>query len=248
MDAQLKALNELYYSIYKNRAEGFAHSPVELEKRFMHFVAKGDEAAALETLAQINTGAEKAILADDPLRSAKNSMICCCTLLARAAIQAGVSSEAAFSLSDAVINTIERFLAPEAVFEYERSMVVNFIALVKMERKWPFTKPVRRALEYMDTHLREKMDITSIAEVAQVHPVYLCRIFKEETGKTLMSCAMERKVRESVYFVRHTNFSMADIAALYGFCSQSHYIATFKRFIKITPGACRKRTNDEMFE
>jgi transcriptional regulator GlxA family with amidase domain len=93
----------------------------------------------------------------------------------------------------------------------------------------------------MDTHLREKMDIASIAGAAQVHPSYLSRIFKVETGKTLISCALERKVRESVYFVRHTNFSMADIAALYGFCSQSHYIATFGRFIGISPGACRRR-------
>ena len=91
---------QYYENIYYDRDGMFRHTPFSLEQRLAQHVAEGNEEAALETLGRINGQGAKAVLARDPLRSAKNSLICSCTILTRAAIQAGVSDEEAFALSD----------------------------------------------------------------------------------------------------------------------------------------------------
>jgi hypothetical protein len=76
-------------------------------------------------------------------------MICSCPLLARAAIQAGVSSDASFAFSDIIINRIEGFADPVSTLAYEREILIQFLALVKMNQKRAYSRTVRRALQYM---------------------------------------------------------------------------------------------------
>jgi YesN/AraC family two-component response regulator len=233
---------QYYDNIYTDRELMFKHSPYALEEKLTKAVAKGDEALALEALQEINARGEKSVLAKNPLRSVKNSMIGSIAFLARAAIQAGVSANDAFALSDALTQRVEELDSRQIVLAFEEDILLQFIALVRQRLEAFYSPPIVRTMHYIENHLDAKVQLPDAAVYAGVHPVYLSARFKKETGLAFTEYVAVRKVQESSYFVRHTGYSVSQIASLYGFSSQSYYITIFKKVMGETPMEYRRKT------
>lgn len=230
-----------YDSIYENRESMFQHSPYALEVELTKAVAKGDSRKALKALRKITAQGEKAVLAKDPLRSAKNSMIGSIAFLARAAIQAGVSADHAFSLSDALTQQIEDMRSKNAVLAFEENILLQYVELVRQRLAQSYSVPVMRVIHYIENRLDQKVLLEEAAAYAGVHAAYLSARFKKETGLSFSYYISMRKIQESSYFVRHTDYSVSQIAYLYGFSSQSYYITLFKKVMEMTPMEYRRR-------
>jgi YesN/AraC family two-component response regulator len=234
---------EYYENIYADRNQMFRHTSYTLEERLVKAVSAGDERSAVKVLKEINSQGSKAILSHDPLRSAKNSVICTCVFLSRASIQAGVSADVAFALSDAVICHIEEYRNREAVLKYEEDILLQFINLVHKNLKSKYSQTIQRAMNYIDLHLEEKILLKDIAEYVGIHPSYLSSRWNDEMAMSLTDYISTRKIQESAYFVQHKDYEIADIAMLYGFSGQSYYISVFKKVLGVTPGAYRAQYN-----
>jgi AraC-like DNA-binding protein len=231
---------QYYDTIYADRSAMFRHTPYALEERLAGAVIRGDEPAALAALAEIGRSGEKAVLAADPLRSAKNSIIGTIAFLARASIQAGVDPEQVFALSDAITRRTEELGSRREVLASEERVLLRFMGLVKTRPDQGYSRPVRRALNYIESRLDRRLSLADIAGAARVNPSYLSGLFKQETGKSLRSFITLRKIQESTYFIRHTDYTVAEIAALYGFSGQSFFIRRFKEVTGKTPGEFRR--------
>lgn len=230
-----------YDSIYEDRESMFQHSPYALEEKLTQAVARGDSREALKALRQITAQGEKAVLAKEPLRSAKNSMIGSIAFLARAAIQAGVSADHAFSLSDALTQQIEEMTSKNAVLAFEENILLQYVELVKQRLAQAYSTPVMRVIHYIENRLDKKVSLGEAAAYAGVHEAYLSARFKKETGFSFSNFITMRKIQESSYFVRHTDYAISQIAYLYGFSSQSYYITSFKKVMDMTPMEYRRR-------
>ena len=230
-----------YEKIYADRDALFHHSPYALEERLTSAVRQGNRSAALEALREISEHGEKAVVAKEPLRSAKNSMIGSVAFLARAAIQAGVNAEEAFALSDSLIQQVEEFRSRSAVLGFEEKILLQFIDLVNARLESAYSPCVTRVMHYIENNLDKKLRLDTAAAYAGVHPAYLSARFKRETGTGFSTYVARRKIRESTYFVRHSDYPISRIAQLYGFSSQSYYITSFKKIIGITPMEYRSR-------
>lgn len=241
LDFKVTKPRKYYDSIYEDRESMFQHSPYALEEELTRAVAKGDSKKALKALRKITSQGEKAVLAKDPLRSAKNSMIGSIAFLARAAIQAGVGADDAFSLSDALTQRIEDMASRNAVLAFEENILLQFVELVKRRLEQTYSAPVMRVIHYIENRLDKKIVLDDAAEYAGVHAAYLSARFKKETGISFSYYITMRKIQESSYFVRHTDYSISQIAYLYGFSSQSYYITLFKKVMEMTPMEYRRR-------
>ena len=238
-EKEVEKPEQYYNSIYENRDEMFHHFPYSLEEKLTRAVINADVRAAKQAFKEISDSGSKSILATDSVRSAKNSVICSCALLARAAIQAGVSPEEAFSLSDAVIKHIEGFSTSLDVLKYEEDVLMMFLNLVKKGLHGTVSLTVRRAIAFIDSHLSEKLSISQIAVHAGVNKNYLSGLFHREMKMKLSDYITMRKVQESVYFLKYSEHTISDIAILYGFSDQSYYTLVFKKIMGKTPAAYR---------
>ena len=225
-------------STYKNRINLFQHPPYFMEQEIFRLITAGDKANSEKLLRRINTQ-RRAILAKEPLRSLKNSLIGSCTLFTRAAIAGGASPDAAFTLSDTYILEIESDDSLKSLNDFEGKMLSGFVDMVNGINEGRYSKVIRNAIEYINNNLSEKITVSDIAEKTFVHPNYLSTLFKKETGSTLSNYILGRRVEEAKYFIRFGNNAMSDIANFYQFCSQSHFIATFKKFTGMTPAQYR---------
>jgi len=238
---EIEKPRQYYESIYADREAMFRHSPYALEERLSKAVMKGDEPLALVALREIRARGDKAVVARNPLRSSKNSIIGSIAFLARAAIQAGVGANDAFALSDALIQKTEDLSDREQVLAFEEQIVVQYINLVKRRLEETYSPVILRAIHYIENHLGAKVALTQTAQYAGVHPGYLSERFKKEVGTPFSQYVTNRRIQESCYFVRHTMYAISEIAVLYGYSSESYYIQRFKLVLGVTPTEYRKR-------
>jgi AraC family transcriptional activator of pobA len=75
-------------------------------------------------------------------------------------------------------------------------------------------------------HLRTASDF---AEALNVHVNYLNRILKEKTGKSTSAILFERIFKESIILLKHTNWTVSEIAYKLGFKDVSHFNHFFRR-------------------
>lgn len=223
----------------QNRLDVFEHPPYFMELEMSRLVTTGDMESALHTMNRINTFS-RATLAREPVRSLKNSLICNCTFLARAAIAGGVSHEEAFALSDRLILRAEDTNSIQELEEQERQILMEFVELVHTYNTSHYSKPVREAIRYIRKHLSEKIRLEDLGRAIFMHPNYICALFKRETGQTITQFILAQRVEEAKFFLRYTQNGISDIAAFYQFSSESYFIRKFGEIVGTTPLKYRK--------
>ncbi len=231
--------NELYFK-QKNeyRSNKFLHSPYFIEQEISKKISEGNIENSKKLLKEINS-LPHARLASTTLRSYKNSMICSCSYMTRAAIAGGVNPDEAFTLSDVYINEIEDISTIEELEKFEYKMVENFSKKVQEINNKKYSPTVLSVIYYIDDHLCEDLTIENISKEVYLNPCYLSSLFHKETGKTIVNWIKEKRIKESAHLVLNTKEEIADIAFFYNFCSQSHYIQSFKKIMGVTPGEYR---------
>ncbi len=234
-------IDDRYYSQTMDyRTRQFQHVPYAIELEICRMIANGDTVSSKHILRDINR-LPRAKLANTPVRSLKNSLICSCTFMARAAISGGVKPDEAFTLSDAFIQRIEAAPTTNHLADFEAEMIECFTTRVQTARGSRHSATVNQAMEYIDAHLSEPLSISDIASAVYHNANYLSGLFKRETGETIHNYIVRRRIEEAEYFVRHSSEPIADIAAFYQFCSQSHFVQCFRKIVGQTPGACRSQ-------
>jgi AraC-like DNA-binding protein len=234
-------VDKSYYSqAHDYRTRQFQHAPYAIEQEVCSMIANGDSANSKHILHEINR-MPRAKLAGTPIRSLKNSMICSCTFMARAAISGGVKPEEAFTLSDAYIQRIEAGTTTNDLRGFEAEMIEGFTERVKTSRSNRFSATVNQTMQYIDVHLSEPLSNKDIAAAVFHNPTYLAGLFKRETGETIHGYILRKRIEEAEFFIRHSSDPIADIAAFYQFCSQSHFVQCFRKAKGITPGEYRRK-------
>lgn len=69
---------------------------------------------------------------------------------------------------------------------------------------------------------------------------HLCKIFKQNTGKTLKDYHNQLKMEYATSLLLNNNLSLLDISNILGYSSLSHFIKIFKTHTAYTPKQYRK--------
>ncbi|MGD1932799.1 MAG: helix-turn-helix domain-containing protein [Leptolyngbyaceae cyanobacterium] len=96
---------------------------------------------------------------------------------------------------------------------------------------------LRQITEYVDTHLGQDLTLTELAEIAQLTPNYLTRLFKQSTGLTPHQYVIQQRVERAKCLLLQGKLAISDIALEVGFAHQSHLNRHFKRWVGVTPKA-----------
>ncbi len=220
----------------------YHHPSYYLERKLVNEIKRGMEKQSLETLDAINS-LERATLANNPLRSLKNSLIASCTLFSRAALEANVHPEDVFSLSDVIILEIENINNFKALQDYEYHMVKTFIKIINQERVRSHSLPITRMINYIHENITEKISLDLLAQLIKKSPQYLSAEFKNEVGINVTEYIQLQKIENSKDFLEFTNMSIHEIANLFNFCNTGYYTNVFKKHIGMTPSIYRSKKN-----
>lgn len=77
------------------------------------------------------------------------------------------------------------------------------------------------------------------ADRLAVHPNHLNRVLKDMTGMTTTAHVTERMMQEAMALLKHSNWSITQIAACLGFVEPTHFARAFKAHYGQTPTSIR---------
>lgn len=104
---------------------------------------------------------------------------------------------------------------------------------------------LRMAREYIESNFLKSLSLAEIARVAGVHRVHLAREFRRYFSTTVGELLRRRRVEYACRLVSTTQDSLADVAIACGFSDQSHFCATFRHHIGVTPGRFREMARSQ---
>ncbi|WP_193726935.1 helix-turn-helix domain-containing protein [Paenibacillus guangzhouensis] len=99
---------------------------------------------------------------------------------------------------------------------------------------------VQRAIDYIEEHLVESLELEQIAEAAVMSVPNLYRMFYAIVGHPIKEYIRKRRISEAACLLRHTNLTTIDIGFRCGFDTYQTFIKSFKRNTGLTPGLYRR--------
>jgi AraC-like DNA-binding protein len=88
---------------------------------------------------------------------------------------------------------------------------------------------------YLNTNYQRKIELETVAEIANLHPAAFCRFFKEKTGKSLSEYVNDMRIGYACRLIIEGKMSVSQISFESGFNNLSNFNRTFKRHAKMTP-------------
>ena len=110
------------------------------------------------------------------------------------------------------------------------------------EEAGKYSEKTQACMDYIDLHIKEKIDVTTIAQTSGYSVYYLSRQFYRETGEHLPAYIRRKKIEYAAMLLRTTDLEVARIAEDLSFCSASHFSDCFHKTMGCSPSAYRART------
>lgn len=99
---------------------------------------------------------------------------------------------------------------------------------------------LRVARDYLEANFLRPLSLSEIAGAAGVHRVHLSREFRRYFSSTVGESLRLRRIQHACHLVSTSNTPLAEIAMTCGFSDQSHFSATFRRQVGLTPARFRQ--------
>lgn len=96
-------------------------------------------------------------------------------------------------------------------------------------------------IDYLQTHYAERLTLEQLSETFFLSSTYLCRLFKQSTGFTIVEYLNTVRVQEAQRRLRETNDKVTRIAEDTGFDNIAHFGRVFKAVAKRSPLQYRKQ-------
>lgn len=96
-------------------------------------------------------------------------------------------------------------------------------------------------VQWIEEHYRLSFTMNDMAAALHFSPGYLSRLFREQTGRTIVDYTNERRLEEARTLLGSPVLSIELISKQTGFNYPSYFIAMFKKKYGLTPQQYRKR-------
>ncbi|WP_205173476.1 helix-turn-helix domain-containing protein [Bacillus pakistanensis] len=130
------------------------------------------------------------------------------------------------------------------------------ILIVKLRRGKNFTiektepKNINRAVSfikyYINQNYRDAITLDALAEAGHINKYYLAHTFKKDMGISPIEYLNQVRIKEAKILLDTTDYTIAAIAEITGFSSQSFFTQAFKRTTNQTPSQYRKEARKKI--
>jgi AraC-like DNA-binding protein len=157
----------------------------------------------------------------------------------------GITSVIAYSMTNAgadrdICKSTENYYARQAstchnCYSLNKLWSLMICAFGDNAIKQLYSKYVRACCNYISAHLHDKITLTQLARLTNLSPRYLSKLFKNETGQSILSYIQVKKINEAKTLLSFSDYSLAKISAYLNFSSQSYFSTRFLKHTGMTP-------------
>ncbi len=97
-------------------------------------------------------------------------------------------------------------------------------------------------IDYFEENLHRNVTLAELSALVALTPRYFCAAFKEAVGRPPHQFQIERRIERAKSLLHDPGLSLANVALMVGFSSQSHLNDYFRRITGVTPSRYRADT------
>jgi AraC family transcriptional regulator len=98
---------------------------------------------------------------------------------------------------------------------------------------------LQRVIDYMSTHLDERLAMPRLAELSELSPTQFARTFRAATGKTPHGYLLELRIGRARELLETTDLAVIEVGLRCGFEQPSHFATMFRQIVGLSPRAWR---------
>ena len=156
-------------------------------------------------------------------------------------------------IDEATTTTLEKRLdnfcsIPELELQQQKivsRMICNFILLLFFENRILSIRhdsdQLNRIIETMKKPEVLQFGIEYLLNEVGFSHGYLCRLFRKQTGKTILETLTSFRMQYASNLIRNSNFTFLDISERVGYDSLSHFVKVFKQYYHQTPSEYKRK-------
>ncbi len=130
-----------------------------------------------------------------------------------------------------IIQLISRFLSP---------------AIYKNQEHQHIPAKIIDAISYISLNLNSELNVTHLADRANLNPDYFTRLFRESTGNRPIDYIHEKRIERAQYLIVTTKLTLSHIAELTGFANPFYFSKIFKKVTGSAPGKYKKQLESSL--
>lgn len=237
MAKNIEFIKENENTLYMERETGVTHSAFKREYELFSAIKNGDVNEVKEkAINYLADGITMGAMSENLIRQYKYWAVSTIAVAIHYAILGGLDETDAFNLSDEYIRHIDSMTTLDDIIFYLMDKATDLTYAVFNAKANTASSPaIRRCIHFIHVHLHEKITAEDLAIECNMSRSYLSILFKKELGQSIHDYILKEKLNASrIYLTEGLPFS--DIAYRLAFCSESHFIACYKKVFGTTPG------------
>lgn len=139
----------------------------------------------------------------------------------------------------------DMLLDPSLAHSMQRLRDWSFLMLSKLQAELSSSESstknyiIRQVNEIVENDLALDISVKTIADRVYLHPVYLSKMYKSETGESLGDYIIRKRMERAHYLLKHTNKKIYEITAELGYQNPQYFSKMFKKHYGMTPNEFR---------
>ncbi|MEN6314374.1 MAG: response regulator [Clostridiaceae bacterium] len=119
--------------------------------------------------------------------------------------------------------------------ELVSELLKSIFALLKTEYKANYRDEIRSIIQFINNNYSKKITINMISKYANLNESYICRLFKNETGKSIMSYINEVRMDKAAALIKGKDMPIKNIACQVGIDDQFYFNKVFRKYFGVSP-------------
>jgi len=220
--------------MYKTSGETQISSyPYEKEKALMTKVKTGNVQEAKGILNDLL--GYVLFSAGNDLTNVKSRAIELTSLLSRAAIEGGASTDAILKIDNEFLKNLTDIQDMDDLCLKLAEVVETFTESMFHHVPGKNSDVIKKAFAYISHHYSHNLTLDEVAAEVHLNPAYFSTIFKESSGSSFKEYLNMVRIEESKRLLSNSDYSIIDIAVATGFEDQSYFSKVFKKYTGLTP-------------
>jgi two-component system, response regulator YesN len=144
----------------------------------------------------------------------------------------GMEKNNCFDIKKAKLNNSETLDEYKTVLE---ELLLEIFNKQQELKACAYRKEVNTIINYIKKNIDSKLTLRSIAKCVNMNESYICRMFKNETGKSIFNYINESKVNKAQELLKDHCSVVKDVAIAVGIDDQLYFNRVFRKYTGVSP-------------
>lgn len=230
----------LYYNAQYNRSQSLQLDTLNSQFQKIRSLEKLDEQTVVKTLEQIYSKDLDGIMHYHYLNYVNAVLI---DLLMENCQKRNIPYENVFGSEMLTFDVFDNMNSPEALLEWFKECFSRLFTFSDTGSA-SYSSRIRSILVYIQNNFHHDISLETIANTFWLHKVYLAKIFKQETGKSVNEYIRNLRMEKAKELLLEEHIKINEVVSAVGFNNPQSFYTLFKKYTGMTPKEYRERLMD----